>query len=527
MRQSTITFSSIAVAAVLSALLVAGILFSRAASVAVEEANDRQTALLSLADQVRASSAGLTDDVRHFALTGDDRYLDSYWTEVDETQSQAAAVAELEALGVAADDLALVDESSANSAQLVDTETRAMRLLLEADGVAPSAMPSAIAGHDLSAADADLSSEEQRALAQTILFDEAYRGEVDRIMGPLDEFAERLSSETAAAIDAASARSNLANLLLIGLGILIPAGIAALLWVVHVQMARPVSSYVEALAAREAADGSRLHPRGTVELRSLADALNDEFERSESLLSDIQESARRTSGEASNLSAASQQVSQNVATVATAIEEMNASVREIAQSATDASQVAEDAVLEADSTNVSVQQLGTSSQEIGQVVGAITAIAEQTNLLALNATIEAARAGDAGKGFAVVANEVKELAHQTATATEDITARIGAIQQETETAVAGIGRIAEVIRQISDHQQTISSAVDEQTATTNEIARNVNEAATGVNDVAAGAQAVADIAGGSSTERAPEEGLRHASTDLHQPTEFERELAPA
>ncbi len=158
---------------------------------------------------------------------------------------------------------------------------------------------------------------------------------------------------------------------------------------------------------------------------------------------------------------------------------MSASIREIAQNANEAARVAAGAVTEAEATNQTIARLGESSKEIGDVVKVISAIAGQTNLLALNATIEAARAGEAGKGFAVVADEVKELARETARATEDIARRVEAIQADTGGAVAAIGRIGEVIGQINDYQLTIASAVEEQTATTNEMSRSVAEAAAG------------------------------------------------
>jgi methyl-accepting chemotaxis protein len=204
--------------------------------------------------------------------------------------------------------------------------------------------------------------------------------------------------------------------------------------------------------------------------------------------------AEETSAQASVVATAAEQVARNLNAVATATEEMTASIREIATNASEAAQVATLAVHKTEAANATMNRLGQSSAEIGSVVKLITSIAQQTKLLALNATIEAARAGTAGKGFAVVANEVKDLANETAKATEQITQKIHAIQVDTEKSTEALTEISSVIARMNDISGTIATAVEEQTATTNEIARNVAEAARGGSQVTDNIESVAQAA---------------------------------
>jgi methyl-accepting chemotaxis protein len=179
-----------------------------------------------------------------------------------------------------------------------------------------------------------------------------------------------------------------------------------------------------------------------------------------------------------------------------------------------------EALKAATQANATVVKLGESSAEIGQVVKVITSIAQQTNLLALNATIEAARAGEAGKGFAVVANEVKELAKQTAKATEDISHRIAAIQSDAKGAVEAIKMISSIIGQVKDISSTIATAVEEQSATTSEMSRNVTEAAKGSGEVAKNitgvAQAAQNTSHGASESQRAAQSLAQMSTELRE-----------
>ncbi|HTV60295.1 MAG TPA: methyl-accepting chemotaxis protein [Verrucomicrobiae bacterium] len=242
----------------------------------------------------------------------------------------------------------------------------------------------------------------------------------------------------------------------------------------------------------------------------------------------ISANSEETSAQAKVVSDATVQISQNLQTVATGAAEMGVSIKEIAKNASDAAKVATGAVKAAESANETVSKLGESSMEIGNVIKVITSIAQQTNLLALNATIEAARAGEAGKGFAVVANEVKELAKQTAKATEDIGKKIGAIQSDTHAAVEAIGSITSVIKRINDISNTIATAVEEQDATTNEMSRNVTDAAQGSSAITSNIAGVANAAestsrGAGDTQRAAQELVDASSRLQHLVSQFKVE----
>lgn len=194
-------------------------------------------------------------------------------------------------------------------------------------------------------------------------------------------------------------------------------------------------------------------------------------------------SAQQTTSQAGSASASSSQINMNMQTLSAAAEEMGASIREISNNASSAADVAKEAVSVADSASKLIDGLGQSSAQVGSVINLIGSIARQTNLLALNATIEAARAGEAGKGFAVVANEVKELARETAKATGDIEGRIQSIQTDVKNTVEAMGRISGIIHQIASLQTSIAGAVEEQTATTQEMSRNVHESARGSDEI--------------------------------------------
>jgi methyl-accepting chemotaxis protein len=316
----------------------------------------------------------------------------------------------------------------------------------------------------------------------------------------------------------------------------VTAAVAALLllaiaWLVARGILTPLREVAGALDGVGAGDLSRrAHVPGSDELAAMATQLNGVIDGLRTTIGEVAASAAAVAGATTRMADVSQRISQaaerttaqagvtaeaadavrqNVHTTAAGNEEMGASINEIARSTTEAVQVVGDAVGMARRTNTTMAELGASSAEIGNVVKVITSIAEQTNLLALNATIEAARAGDAGKGFAVVAGEVKDLAQETAKATQDISRRVEAIQTGTTGAVEAITEITAVISRIDEIQTTIASAVEQQSATASEMARSMGEAAGRTGEITDAIGGIASAA--SATSRDAESALGTAN----------------
>jgi len=366
---------------------------------------------------------------------------------------------------------------------------------------------------------------------------------VDDQLGGLNErVTAAVERERADMADTAS-RTRLLALLVVGLGLVLLVGFSIPLVRSILRPVLRLAEVIEALARGDltrrsgitsrdevgrmagALDRAIENIRGSIgTIGTNADALASAATQLSAVAGQIADAANDTDAQSTSASAEAEEISRNVQTVAAGSEEMGLSIREISSNTSEAAQIAAVAVSEAAHATETVRQLGESSVEIGNVIKLITSIAEQTNLLALNATIEAARAGDAGKGFAVVASEVKDLAQETARATEDIGARVNAIQQDTGGAVDVIGRISEVIARINDYQTTIASAVEEQTATTAEMSRSISEVASGSSRIAAN---IADVATASASAVQGVNQTRQASAEVARTAEELRGLVGA
>ncbi|MFI5906527.1 methyl-accepting chemotaxis protein [Dactylosporangium sp. NPDC051541] len=494
---SLIALAAVGIAAtaiVLGALM--GGLSSRFTEVAQQDHPSVRAAL-----EMEVAKTGQADDLGSYVATGDKQYVSEWNDDHAEFTKWLAAYRQLD---MTAREVAVLDEVTGADGTY-QSEGQKVVSLVEAG----------------------------QAAAATTASNDVLGPLEDRIFKGLTELEDTNTDTIATATAAGERQVQQAAWLAVLIPLLAVAIVAGLAVVIVRGIVRPLRTAVTALdrvaagdltgtvAERgndELADMSRALNRATAAMRETVDALGATATSLTDTAGDLSRSAGETATsaakaneQAQSTASAAEEVSAGVSTVATASEEMTAAIAEIAQNASRAALVATSAVDTAAHTSGTVQQLGVASGEIADVLKTITSIAAQTNLLALNATIEAARAGESGKGFAVVAGEVKELAQETARATEDIARRIEAISTHSGATITAIDQISRIIDEINAYQATIASAVEEQTATTEEINRSVTEAAAGtqviasnVTHLASTAQAVTEAASAS----------RHAASSL-------------
>lgn len=524
---------------VVSLLAVFSIVFAQVKFAQIGASNNAYDTEILEINRVTDASRNLTDQVKSFVVTGDQKYLDAYWQEVND-DNRGDAVQNLKGTDMPSEELAKINEGLDNSNKLAEIETRAQRLVLESKGMALNEMPKGVAEFNLSPEDTALDASQKQNLAISLIFGDEYNSNVESIMGPLDDVTAQMDTRLTKRVEDANT-GTLAGLWILSLVALVLALSAiGILLLLARNTVKPVVAYRKILSQSDAKDMTvRLQPQGVQEIRQLAEVVNQKNRGISKLIKTIADSSQSLNERSGVIGAAAKQigsstaqaaaqsetttqsaeeVSSAIGTVAAAAEEMGAAIREISSNATTAAATASNGVEVAQRTTEIVSKLSESSRGIGEIIDSITQIAEQTNLLALNATIEAARAGEAGKGFAVVAGEVKDLAEQTGEATSDISTRVASIQNDTAAAEAALNEITAVINQINETQTVIAAAVEEQTATVNEISSSVTNAAGGSQDIANQIGNVAQAAQENSI------GVQNVLTELEAIVEISNQL---
>lgn len=509
MRFSTmIKFTMIAVMALVVFGLIAQvgtIVTTGQVNQAQEESNQRNNGIT----YIKNARTNLADNARDFVVSGLEEAMMDYFNQIyvnRDSEYGAHLIADNDGT---ADENKLVQQSLEAAKAAQDTEIHAMALAALSRGTDFSTLPADLENFQFSAEERAMDPKTQLQTATDMVFGEIYSNSYKSVMSPLNRL-NQIENGSANAADTQMGRAaslqKVTIYILIAIFIVLAVTVLLFLLAALRTVRLPLSRHTEALQNHDQYDLSfRLRDdSGVPEIRDLAKAFNGQNDQVNELIGEVSgtskglhehagnladtaaeldQTAQDTRSQAAGAAEQAQLLATNMDTLSTAMEEMQAAIRQISESATSASRISEEAVESVGSATKVIDTLGESSQSIGEITNSITSIAEQTNLLALNATIEAARAGDAGKGFAVVAGEVKDLAAQTAVATADISERVNSIQEDSTKAAEAIAQISEVIARINDSQQTIASAVEEQTATTNEMFGVVSGAAQTTQDI--------------------------------------------
>nr|WP_311498079.1 methyl-accepting chemotaxis protein [uncultured Mobiluncus sp.] len=483
---------------------------------AQEESNQRNNGITYL----KNARTNLADNARVFVVSGLEEAMLDYFNQVYVNRDSEYGASLIADNGGTQDQDKLVQQSLEAAKVTQKTEMHAMALAALGRGSDFSALPADLEHFQFSPEELAMDSATQLQTASDLVFGETYSNSYKSVMSPLN-MLNQLETGFANAADTQMGRAaSLQKITIyILIGIFIVLAVAVLLFLIAAlrTVRLPLSRHTVALQNHDQYDlGFRLRDdTGVPEIRDLAKAFNGQNDQVNELIGEVSgtsqglhehagnladtaaeldQSAQDTRSRAAGAAEQAQLLATNMDTLSAAMEEMQAAIRQISESATSASRISEEAVESVGSATEVIDTLGESSQSIGEITNSITSIAEQTNLLALNATIEAARAGDAGKGFAVVAGEVKDLAAQTAAATADISERVSSIQEDSSKAAEAISQISEIIARINDSQQTIASAVEEQTATTNEMFGVVRGAAQTTQDIVGSIETVSATA---------------------------------
>lgn len=500
---------------------VSSIFASKSVSNAQTDAAARAAGITTL----RQASVNLTTSARVYVVAGKDEALADYFNHKYAIRDREYGAKIIQENGGTAQEAELIQKSNQAAEETNKIELHAIALAALSQGKDFSKLPDDLEKYSFSPAELAMTPEAQHQAALDLLFGSLYASKARAVLSPLQalDVIESGESDTEnSQIENATRIQQITIYALIVVFTVLAIEMLVFLLIVRRTVNRPLSGHTSALRGRDPYDlRFRLNEKnGVPEMRELAQAFNAQNDQVNSLISEVSitakglheqagslhataskldESAGHTMQQAENTTVQAQELSTSMDTLKTAMEEMQQSIRQISESANSASSVAAEAVTSAAQASQVIHTLDDSSHGIGEITKSITSIAEQTNLLALNATIEAARAGDAGKGFAVVAGEVKDLASQTAAATADIIEQVSSIQSGSAKATAAIAQISEIIERINSSQVTIVSAVEQQTATTNEMSAVMQGAAGTTQGIVESIVSVSDSAKESAT----------------------------
>lgn len=429
----------------------------------------RQADSLDAVDQLNAASDFLTNKARQYAVTEDKKYLDEYWNEINVTKTRDKAVATLDALGATDQELGLIEKAKANSDTLVGTESRSMRLVLEATGVAEAQMPPAIASYKLSPEDQKLSQAEKLATARVIMFDDKYEAAKASIAKPTIEFESLLKERVTGDVNAARNSTRTAILSLVVLAFVVPAIAFAVLWTFHVKVSRPVSSYTGKLAARSGVTGEfALEPSGTVELQELAGAFNGlmadnrkQANENAALMADMSKLVASIAEDAKSVASVSDMLSDSSNQMALATGQIADAINEVTRSATTLASLSHNSARD-------VEQLASASLEMSSSASSSATAADEARLEASNIGTQIQDVARSSKQLASVAEESRDAALRGQQAV------IQAVNAMESIATA-VGRASGTVDQLGQYGQQIGDivkAIDEIAAQTNLLALN-------------------------------------------------------
>lgn len=469
LRQSTISVGAAVAFGAIAVVLGGSVFYANRAIGAERDAEARRTEFTQLAATVSEASDFLTNEARAYAVTADRTHLDAYWNEINVTKRRDASVDRLKELGATSQELGFIEEAKQNSDALVNTESRSQRLVLEASGVSPAQMPPAIASFALADADRALSAEEKLATARRIMFDNQYQADKAVIVAPIGEFRKAMEQRVDDDVESARSGTRLAVTLLIVLAIMVPAGMAGVLWLFQTSVSRPVTAYARALAGRADDDYSfRLATAGTVEMRQLGETFNQQFTKNQehsarndalvrelsALLTEVTEIGAQVAQSAESLQHASTEMSSATGQIAGAITEVTRSAVSLStlsqDSAREVERVAEGSAQMASSARENSTTAAASRNEASQMGERIQAVAAASTEVAAAAT----RSGEA-------AQSGQRAVAQAVTSMEGIAAAVSSAQ-------TCINTLGEYGSQIGN----IVKAIDEIAAQTNLLALN-------------------------------------------------------